>query len=47
MVATIKCYKCDKFGHFVEFCSTIEDGVTQNIITDVIDDVEVLEIEDE
>ena len=43
--ARIKCFKCDKFGHYSDFCPTIEDGVARNIITDVINDDEDSEIE--
>ena len=35
IVARIICFKYGKVGHFDDMCSEIEDGITQNFITEV------------
>ena len=38
IVARITCFNCGKVGYFADMCSEIEDGVTQNLITEVMDE---------
>ena len=45
----IKCFKCEKMGYFADMCPSTEEGVVQNIITDVIgieEEAELGETED-